>query len=107
MPPWICWPALSAGIGQLREQIAARGAERQCIRAIADSFDWQFACLRGAVYGSDEAGWRGVTDGLVDGATATAYRRVVREWHETRALDERRRSTYAAYRDAWGRYLRS
>lgn len=99
--------ALSAGIGQLREQIAARGAERQCIRAIADSFDWQFACLRGAVYGSDEAGWRGVTDGLVDGATATAYRRVVREWHETRALDERRRSTYAAYRDAWGRYLRS
>ncbi len=103
---WDMLAALSAGIGQMQEQIAARGAGRQCIRAIADSFDWQFACLRGAVYGADGAGWREATAGLVDSVTAVAYRRAVREWHEARALEEHRRRTYAAYRDAWSRYLR-
>lgn len=95
---------LADGVRRMQEQIAYSGAEGRCIRTITDSFDWQFACVRGAVYRSDD--WQEAVEAdLIDNATASAYRRVVTEWHEARSLEERRRSTYAAYRDAWSRYL--
>lgn len=96
--------ALADGVRRMQEQIAYSGAEGRCIRAVTDSFDWQFACVRGAVYRNDD--WQEAVEAdLIDNATASAYRRVVTEWHEERSLTERRRSTYAAYRDAWSRYL--
>ena len=97
---------LSEEIKRLKDRIASYDAARRCIRSVADNFEWQFVCLRNAVYKEGGEDGQEVTDGPADNATAIMYRRAVQEWQEERTLDERRRATYTAYRDAWSRYLR-
>lgn len=95
--------ALSDGIGRLRRRIAERGAEQSCERQIAESFDWQFACLRAAVYRSP--GWGEAVAALLDESSRISYRHAVQAWREERALSERRRRTYDAYCLADAAYL--
>lgn len=95
--------ALSFGIGRLRRRISERGAEQSCERQIAEAFDWQFACLRAAVYRAP--GWGADVATLIDESVRISYCRALQTWREERALSDRRRRTYDAYCLADAAYL--
>lgn len=92
---------LSSAIRRLRGQIGSREAEWKCIHELSESFEWQFACVRCAVYGDETEN----AASLPDDPTRFAYNRVVREWREETALRERRLDAFDAYTRNYRRYL--
>lgn len=93
---------LSSAIHRLRGQIGGREVEWKCIHEISESFEWQFACVRCAIYGDET---EDSAAALLDDPTRFAYNRVVREWREETALRERRLNTFDAYTRNYRRYL--
>lgn len=92
---------LSSAVHRLRGQIGGRETEWKCIHELSESFEWQFACVRCAVYGDAE----NTATALLDDPTRFAYNRVVREWREETALRERRLNAFDAYTRNYRRYL--
>lgn len=92
---------LSLAVHRLQAQIESRETEWKCIHELSESFEWQFACVRCAVYGDAE----NTETALLDDPTRFAYNRVVREWREETALRERRLNAFDAYTRNYRRYL--
>lgn len=93
---------LSSAVHRLRGQIGSREAEWKCIHELSESFEWQFACVRCAMYGDEE---ENAAAALLDDPTRFAYHQVVREWREETALWERRLNAFEAYTRNYRRYL--
>lgn len=93
---------LSSAIRRLRGQIGSRESEWKCVHELSESFEWQFACVRCAVYGDET---ENSAAALLDDPTRFAYNRVVREWREETALRECRMNTFKTYTRNYKQYL--
>lgn len=99
---WDALRAISESIAALRMTIEGRAAERRCVLTLRQSFDWQFACLRAAVYG--DTTWGEDICALVDDSTRNDYMRAVHDWHATESLHTHQREAFDTYRDMYETY---
>lgn len=94
---------LSHGIKALLSRIHSRAAESRTAREISNRPEVCLDALRGAAY--EDRAWGSAVLSVLDTATRTDFRSVVRRWLENSELARRQAEAYAEYSTAYSRYL--